>query len=44
MWSRYNSRQAPAVYGYRADDARDLELLKPAETVEEVLRFWGGAG
>lgn len=40
MWSKYNSRQAPAVYGYRADGA--LEVLKPRETIEDVLKFWGG--
>ncbi len=44
MWSRYNSRQAPAVWGHEdvAPDAPPrLTLLKPAETVEDVLRFWG---
>ena len=40
MWSKYNSRQAPAVYGYRADG--DFEVLKPRETIEDVVRFWGG--
>lgn len=38
MWSRYNSRLAPAVYGA---DASGLRLLKPRETADCVLRFWG---
>ncbi|MCK6505164.1 diaminopimelate decarboxylase [Myxococcota bacterium] len=38
MWSRYNSRQAPAVIGLRGERA---ELLKAAETVEQVAAFWG---
>ena len=42
MWSRYNSRQAPAVYAYEADAAGvKLQQVKPAETVDDVLRFWG---
>lgn len=40
MWSRYNSRRAPAVIGH-AGDPPSLRLLKPAETVDDVLRFWG---
>jgi diaminopimelate decarboxylase len=43
MWSRYNSRQAPPVYAYEdgAGGRPALRLLKPAETVDDVLRFWG---
>ena len=41
MWSRYNSRQAPAVYSVEGDGPVDVTLMKPAETVDEVLRFWG---
>ena len=43
MWSRYNSRQAPPVYAYEAakDGGISLHLVKPAETVDNVLRFWG---
>ena len=42
MWSRYNSRQAPPVYAHEAAGAEvRLQLLKPAETVDDVLRFWG---
>lgn len=40
MWSRYNSRLSPAVYGYSAA-SEELTLLRAAETVEEVCRFWG---
>lgn len=40
MWSRYNSRRAPAVYGYEGE-APALRRLKSAETEEDVLRFWG---
>jgi len=42
MWSRYNSRQTPPVYGYTIEGGDvKLLLLKPAESVEDVLRFWG---
>jgi diaminopimelate decarboxylase len=41
MWSKYNSRLSPAVHGF---DQRGFELLKPRETVEELLRFWGDPG
>jgi diaminopimelate decarboxylase len=40
MWSRYNSRLAPAVYGF---DEGGFQLLKPRETVDDVLRFWGSS-
>jgi diaminopimelate decarboxylase len=39
-WSRYNSRRAPAVYGFEGDPPA-LRLLKAAESEEDVLRFWG---
>jgi diaminopimelate decarboxylase len=38
MWSRYNSRLAPAVYGF---DAGALRLLKARETTADILHFWG---
>jgi diaminopimelate decarboxylase len=42
MFSRHCSRPAPAVYGYRVqDDELVIELLKPAESPEDVMRFWG---
>ncbi|MBI4864924.1 MAG: diaminopimelate decarboxylase [Candidatus Riflebacteria bacterium] len=42
MWSRYNSRQAPAVYGFEElpGGPVTLKLLKPEETIDDVLRFW----
>ena len=39
MWSRYNSRQVPKVIGYY-DDGERFELLKPRETIYEVIDFW----
>jgi diaminopimelate decarboxylase len=39
MWSRYNSRLAPAVWGHEGDPPR-LGMLKPAETMEQLLGFW----
>ncbi|RLN72480.1 hypothetical protein BBJ28_00001050 [Nothophytophthora sp. Chile5] len=43
MFSRHCSRPAPAVYGYRTteEDEISLELLKPAESPEDVMSFWG---
>jgi len=40
MWSRYNSRLAPAVVGLRGAEPT-LSLLKPAETIDDLRRFWG---
>jgi len=42
MWSRYNSRQAPAVYGYliSKNGNVDLTVLKEKESVDAVLKFW----
>ncbi|CEG35169.1 diaminopimelate decarboxylase [Plasmopara halstedii] len=41
MFSRHCSRPAPAVFGYRESGKEiSLQLLKPAETAEEVLSFW----
>lgn len=39
MWSKYNSRLAPPVIGYDAEGA--LTILKPRETLDDLLRFWG---
>ncbi|KAJ0399596.1 hypothetical protein P43SY_008915 [Pythium insidiosum] len=42
LFSRHCSRPAPPVYGYRVMDGElSMELLKPAETAEDVMRFWG---
>ena len=38
MWSRYNSRRSPAVYGLKHPD--QIQCLRNAETVEQVLNFW----
>jgi diaminopimelate decarboxylase len=38
MWSRYNSRQVPAVIGYSA--MASFEILKERESKEAVLKFW----
>lgn len=38
MWSRYNSRPAPAVLALLGGQAR---LLKPEEQDEAILAFWG---
>jgi diaminopimelate decarboxylase len=37
MWSRYNSRQAPRIIGYRGDS---FTVLKEREGLEDVARFW----
>lgn len=42
MWSRYNSRPSPSVYAYTLRDQQiEFSILKPRETVEQVLAFWG---
>jgi diaminopimelate decarboxylase len=38
MWSRYNSRLSPGVFGWL--DATGFEVLRRPETVEDVFRFW----
>ncbi|GAB5368721.1 hypothetical protein AAMO2058_001344100 [Amorphochlora amoebiformis] len=43
MFSRYNSRLAPSVYGYYGLEGHEdisFELVKAAETVEQVVKFW----
>ena len=39
MFSKYNSRQAPPVYGFRAGGTV-VEKISDAETVDEALRMW----
>lgn len=39
MYSRYNSRRAPAVVGLQGSPPAG-RLLLPAESTEDVLRFW----
>lgn len=43
LFSRHCSRPAPAVYGYNRSSSGDieLELLKPQETEDDILKFWG---
>jgi diaminopimelate decarboxylase len=36
--TRYNSRPLPGIYGWRPD--RALEVLRPPETIEEIVRYW----
>jgi diaminopimelate decarboxylase len=38
LWSRYNSRCSPVVLAHGPEG---LMVLRRAETVDEVLRFWG---
>jgi diaminopimelate decarboxylase len=38
LWSRYNSRLSPAVLAHGPEG---LTVLRRAESVDEVLRFWG---
>jgi diaminopimelate decarboxylase len=45
MWSHYNSRQSPCVWGYRGgggEEGRELEmkLLRRGDTIGEVVGFW----
>lgn len=44
---RYNSRCSPPVYGFSGGstgggDGVRLQLLRPGETLEQVLAFWNG--
>ncbi|KAJ7356028.1 hypothetical protein OS493_027425 [Desmophyllum pertusum] len=43
-FSRHCSRQAPSVIGYRVleDGKVNFEVLKEAETVEDLIIFWKG--
>jgi hypothetical protein len=39
MWSRYNSRFAPRILGYR-NGGSSFELIREREKMEDILRFW----
>jgi diaminopimelate decarboxylase len=39
MWSRYNSRFAPRILGYR-DGGKSFELIRERETMDDIMRFW----
>ncbi len=43
MYSRYNSRRAPAVLGVLGGGERPVraQILKPQETAAQVMAFWG---
>lgn len=41
MWSRHCSRGIPEVVGLRGEPPR-LQTLRPRETAQDVVRFWGG--
>jgi diaminopimelate decarboxylase len=38
MWSRYNSRFAPRILGYKGDS---FEILKEREGTDDLVKFWG---
>ena len=40
MFSKYNSRQAPPVYGHFAHEQNALTLLSEGETVGQALSMW----
>lgn len=42
MWSRHCSRGVPAVVGVRGHQDPAPEVLLPAESSSDVVRFWGG--
>ena len=45
MYSRHTSQLVPAVYGYDGGDGDakiEFATLKKAETLEDLVRFWGG--
>jgi diaminopimelate decarboxylase len=46
LFSRHCSRQAPPVYGYKADEKGEIKewhLLKPIESFESISTFWGSS-
>lgn len=42
MYSRHTSQLVPAVYGYNPERPGEFKVLKKKETLEELVRFWGG--
>ncbi|QPH56014.1 diaminopimelate decarboxylase [Pontivivens ytuae] len=41
MWSRYNSRQFPKIFGYyKTDTGTVFEQLRKKESIPEVIDFW----
>ena len=44
LYSRYNSIQSPAVYGYRRNDATnnfEFYVMKKRESYDAISEFWG---
>jgi len=42
LFSRHCSRPSPPVFGYRASEkGYDITLLKPQESADDVMKFWG---
>ncbi|QDU45687.1 Diaminopimelate decarboxylase [Symmachiella dynata] len=41
MWSRHCSRGIPAVIGYEPDRLDTMQVLRPAESPEDIVRYWG---
>jgi len=42
LYSRYNSIQSPAVYGYKRNgDGFEFYVFKQRESYEAVSSFWG---
>ena len=41
MWSRHCSRALPSMLGVEGDPA-SFSVLKRRESIEELVRFWGG--
>lgn len=40
LWSRHCSRGTPAVLGYDRESEISLRVLRPAETPQDIVRFW----
>ncbi len=40
LWSRHCSRRIPTVLGYDTDGGGSLRVLRQAETLEDIVRFW----
>lgn len=44
MYSKYNSRPACTVYSYNGESFAEnpvINVMKPKETLDQVLSFWG---
>jgi diaminopimelate decarboxylase len=43
MWSMYNSRQFPAIFGYDGKD-ESFCCLRPRQSLEQIVDFWSRGG